>query len=67
MLIGSGRYPALPGVAIGHNERIAWGFTIVMTDQADLVIEQLHPENPNQYKVEDRWEDFRIIRETDRL
>src|SRR5262249_13118666 len=32
-VIGSGE-PALPGVAIGHNERIAWGLTIVGTDQA---------------------------------
>jgi len=62
-VIGGGE-PALPGVALGHNERIAWGFTIVMTDQSDLVIEQLHPKNPNQYKVGDRWEDFRVIRET---
>src|SRR5262249_45825325 len=27
-VIGSGE-PGLPGVAIGHNERVAWGFTIV--------------------------------------
>lgn len=62
-VIGSGE-PALPGVALGHNEKIAWGFTIVMTDQADLVIEQLNPANPNQYKVGDHWEDFRVLRET---
>ena len=38
-VIGAGE-PALPGVAIGHNERIAWAFTVVTTDQADLVVEQ---------------------------
>src|SRR5262249_30559638 len=27
-VIGSGE-PGLPGVAVGHNERVAWGFTIV--------------------------------------
>jgi penicillin amidase len=62
-VIGSGE-PALPGVAIGHNQRIAWGFTIVMTDQADIIVEQLKPDNPNQYKAGDRWEEVQSIHET---
>jgi penicillin amidase len=61
-VIGSGE-PALPGVAIGHNERIAWGFTIVGTDQADLFVEETHPQDPRQYKVGDQWERMRIVRE----
>ena len=36
-VIGGGE-PALPGVAIGHNERIAWAFTIIGADQI-LVLE----------------------------
>jgi penicillin amidase len=62
-VIGSGE-PALPGVAIGHNERIAWGFTIVGTDQSDLYIEETKPGEPTMYKIGDRWEPMRIIRET---
>ncbi|NQT11235.1 MAG: penicillin acylase family protein, partial [Planctomycetes bacterium] len=62
-VIGSGE-PALPGVAIGHNERIAWGFTVVLTDQADLIVEETNPADPNQYKVDDRWETMEILRET---
>src|SRR5262249_18582821 len=54
-VIGSGE-PALPGVAIGHNDRIAWGFTIVGTDQADIFVEEVNPDNPDQYRVGDRWE-----------
>jgi penicillin amidase len=38
-VIGSGE-PASPGVAIGHNERIAFGLTIVGMDQQDLYIEE---------------------------
>ena len=30
-------------MAIGHNERVAWGFTIVGTDQADLYVEETNP------------------------
>jgi len=62
-VIGSGE-PALPGVAIGHNERIAWGFTVVLTDQADLIVEETNPADPNQYKVGDRWATMKILRET---
>ncbi|MBE7493601.1 MAG: penicillin acylase family protein [Verrucomicrobiaceae bacterium] len=53
-VIGSGE-PALPGVAIGHNERIAWAFTIVGTDQADLFVEKTHPEDPRRYLAGDEW------------
>ena len=65
-VIGSGE-PALPGVAIGHNERIAWGFTIVGTDQADLVIEETHPEDPNRYRTPDGWKPMTIRREKTRV
>ncbi len=62
-VIGSGE-PALPGVAIGHNERIAWGFTIVGTDQADIFVEETNPDHPDQYKVGNRWEKMTTVRET---
>jgi len=61
-VIGSGE-PALPGVAIGHNERIAWGFTVVLTDQADLFVEETRPDDPTQYIVGDRWERMTVRRE----
>ncbi|MFO0965335.1 MAG: penicillin acylase family protein [Gemmataceae bacterium] len=37
-VIGAAGEPAIPGVALGHNERIAWGITIVGVDQADIVV-----------------------------
>ncbi len=61
-VIGSGE-PALPGVALGHNARIAWGFTIVGTDQADLFVEQTHPEDPRRYRAGDHWEAMTVVRE----
>jgi penicillin amidase len=53
-VIGAGE-PALPGIALGHNERIAWGFTIVGTDQQDLYAETLNPENPGEYRYRGAW------------
>ncbi len=61
-VIGSGE-PALPGVAIGHNERVGWGFTIVQYDAADLFVEQTNPENSDQYLLRGDWLDMRIEHE----
>jgi penicillin amidase len=62
-VIGSGE-PGLPGVAIGHNERVAWGFTIVGTDQADFYVEETNPADAAEYRVGDRWEKMKVVRET---
>lgn len=53
-VIGAGE-PGLPGVALGHNEHIAWGFTIFGLDQQDLYVEELNPANPLEYKTESGW------------
>jgi penicillin amidase len=62
-VIGAGE-PALPGVAAGHNERVAFGFTVVGIDQQDLYVEETNPENPNEYRYRGRWEPMRVERET---
>jgi penicillin amidase len=61
-VIGAGE-PALPGIALGHNENIAWGITIVGTDQADVFVEETNPADGTEYMVRDRWEKMKIIRE----
>ena len=47
-VIGAGE-PALPGIALGHNENIAWGFTIVGIDQQDLYVEKVNPADSSEY------------------
>jgi penicillin amidase len=54
----------LPGITIGHNERIAFGITTFMVDQADLYVYELNPDNPRQYRYGGGWEDLRFITET---
>ena len=56
--------PVLPGVAIGHNGRVAWGLTIVGTDQSDVYIETVNPDNPNEVFFEGNWEPLRIEYDT---
>lgn len=57
-------FAGVPGVIIGHNDRIAWGMTNVDPDVIDLYIEKVNPENPNQYEVNGQWLDFETRRET---
>jgi penicillin amidase len=62
-VIGAGE-PGLPGVALGHNQHIAWGFTIFGLDQQDLYVEELNPANPFEYKTESGWKAMEVRRET---
>jgi penicillin amidase len=59
--------PALPGISLGHNDWIAFGYTIFNIDQEDLYFYELNPSNPNQYKYKGGWEPFRIVREEIRV
>ena len=52
--IGAGD-PALPGISLGHNEDIAFGFTLVGIDQQDLYVEKLNPDDPNEYLYKGVW------------
>lgn len=51
-------FAGVPGVVIGHSDRIAWGFTNVGPDVMDLYIEKVNPDNPMQYEVNGQWVDF---------
>jgi len=62
-VIGAGE-PALPGVAAGHNDAIAFGFTIVGIDQQDLYVEQLNPDDPDEYLDRGAWVPMEVERET---
>ncbi len=61
-VIGSS-LPGAPGVVIGHNAKIAWGLTNVMADDADIYVEEIHPENTRRYRVGDDWVDMEIRQE----
>lgn len=54
--------PGLPGVSIGHNENVAWGFTILGVDQEDLYVEETNPEN-TAYLYKGKWIPFAVDRQ----
>ncbi len=53
----------IPGVIIGHNDHIAWGFTNVGPDVQDLYVEKFNPDNPKQYQTPSGWQDVVVRRE----
>ncbi len=65
-VIGAGEVPFI-GVAMGHNERVGWGLTIVGTDMEDVYVEEVNPANPNEVRFRGRWEPLRIVREEIRV
>lgn len=56
--------PGVPGVVLGRNNRIAWGFTNTAPDVQDLYIERVNPSNPQQYQTPQGWGDFVTRTET---
>ena len=56
-------FPGVPGVVIGHNERIAWGVTNVGGDTQDLYMEKVNPANPDQYEFQGSWQNMQVIPE----
>ncbi len=43
--------PGLPGIAIGTNGYVAWGFTNANVDTQDLVRIEEHPTDPSRYRI----------------
>ena len=53
-----GTIPGIPAVLLGRSERLGWGLTSSYLDDQDLFIEEVNPENPEQYRTPDGWADF---------
>jgi penicillin amidase len=56
--------PGLPGIVIGTNGHVAWGFTNTTADFQDYIIIEVDPDDPSRYRTPDGWEPFEIIEET---
>ncbi|MFC0542484.1 penicillin acylase family protein [Kutzneria chonburiensis] len=62
--IGAGE-PSQPGISLGHTDSIAFGLTVFPTDQEDLYVYQLDPNDPTRYRYGDGWE--RMTQVTERI
>jgi penicillin amidase len=55
--------PGAPMIIIGHNDRIAWGFTNNGADVQDLYVETFNPASPDEYRVNGAWAKAEILEE----
>ena len=57
--------PGVPGIVLGSNGHVAWGFTNGYIDTCDLVRIETDPADPGRYRVPDGdgWEPFEVVRE----
>ncbi len=60
-------FPGLPGVIVGHNERVAWGVTNTGPDVQDLYIEKPNPDNPHEFEYNGKWEPATVYEESIRV
>ncbi len=54
-----GTIPGMPVVLTGRNADLGWGLTTAYVDDQDVLIEELNPDNPNEYRDGDGWVRFR--------
>ncbi|MFV1496253.1 penicillin acylase family protein [Phaeobacter sp. JH20_02] len=50
--------PGIPAVISGRSDLLGWGVTSSYMDDQDLFIEQLNPDNPEEYKTADGFKRF---------
>ena len=56
-------FPGMPMVVLGHNGRVAWGFTNTAPDVQDLFIEKLDPDDPERYLAPEGYRPFDVRHE----
>ena len=59
--------PGVPFHLLGHNGRVAWGFTTTHSDTQDLFIEKVDPQDPGRYLTPDGPRPFAARTETIRV
>ena len=57
-------FAGVPGVILGHNDKIAWGVTNTGPDVQDLYIEKRNPNNENEFLYNDKWEKATVVDES---
>jgi penicillin amidase len=57
-------FAGIPGIVIGHNDRIAWSFTYAYTDTQDLFVERQDPTDPRRYEYKGQFEAATFVRES---
>jgi penicillin amidase len=61
--------PGVPGVIVGRTNGLAWGATNAGVDSADFIFAEVHPDDPNRYRLHPDlgWQSFETWIETYRV
>lgn len=62
-----GTFPGTPLVLVGRNAKLGWGMTSSYLDDQDLFIEEVNPDNPEEYRTPEGWKKFRTRRSVIRI
>lgn len=53
----------IPFALLGNNRNTGWGLTMFENDDTDFYTETINPQNKNQVKFKDKWEELSIRKE----
>ncbi|MEO9820788.1 MAG: penicillin acylase family protein [Paracoccaceae bacterium] len=53
-----GTIPGMPVVLTGRSSDLGWGLTTAYADDQDVYLEELNPDNPEEYRTPDGWNTF---------
>lgn len=53
-----GTIPGIPVILTGRSADLGWGLTSSYLDDQDVFLEELNPDDPNQYRSPTGWADF---------
>ena len=53
-----GTIPGIPAILTGRSDRLGWGLTSAYLDDQDVLIEELNPANPNEYRTPNGFKEF---------
>ncbi|SMH60000.1 penicillin acylase family protein [Azospirillum agricola] len=65
--IAGATVPGVPLHILGHNGKVAWGFTTTHSDTQDLFVERIDPQDPARYATPDGSQPFESRKETIRV
>jgi len=54
-----GTIPGVPVILSGRSANLGWGLTTANVDDQDIFLEQVNPDNPDEYRGLDGWQRFR--------
>ncbi|MFP4237739.1 MAG: penicillin acylase family protein [Rhodosalinus sp.] len=57
-----GTIPGVPAVMTGRSDRLGWGLTTSNLDDQDVLLEEINPDNPEEYRTPDGWARFETRR-----